>query len=289
MKVIFCLLDGIGGIILRNGYLNHLSKNSEKILLIVYDYHKNLIRYMFKHLENLEFFYVPFCDSPEEIELRNKHEDKHIIEIYNEYYKSIYPDYEYMNIEWYSTFFRDTHPIKPLSLKFNFYRNDEIENNFYNKIVSEYGEKYILYQNCLKEDEFNKLMSKKLIIDNKEYDYKDAIFLRSHFQEWRKNISVNPIYLNKENFRYINLHNLSENMLDACKLLEYSAEIHLVPGPYPLLIKFLIDIDNNFLKNKKIFLHRYARPNYAFIKNILECKRFTIIDKQQLKKKLKQK
>ena len=167
MKVIFCLLDGIGGIILRNGYLNHLSKNSEKILLIVYDYHKNLIRYMFKHLENLEFFYVPFCDSPEEIELRNKHEDKHIIEIYNEYYKSIYPDYEYMNIEWYSTFFRDTHPIKPLSLKFNFYRNDEIENNFYNKIVSEYGEKYILYQNCLKEDEFNKLMSKKLIIDNK--------------------------------------------------------------------------------------------------------------------------
>lgn len=286
MKVIYLLLDGIGGIILRNGYVNYLSKNSKQILLIVYEYHKKLINYMFNHLDNLEFIYVPFSDSPEEIELKNKHKDKDLYDVYNEYYKLLYPDFEYMNLEWYGNFFRD---IKPLSYKFNFYRNSEIENNFYNKIVNKYGKKYILYQNCLKEDEFNKLMSKTLIIDNKEYDYKDAFFAKSHFQEWRKDLSVNPIYLNKKDYNYINLHNLSENMLDTYKLLEYSEEIHLVPGPYPLLIKFLIDIDENFLKNKKIFIHRYSRPYYAFIKIILECNRFIIIDKKKLYKKLKQK
>jgi hypothetical protein len=282
MKICFSLYDGVGGVILRNGYVNFLSKNNEKILLIVFEHHKTMVNYMFKHLSNISYEYIPFIDSPEEEYIKNKH-GKDIISIYIDKYKKMYPEFIFRQEDWgnntkeyHSKIWVD---IPKKINYFEIYRNDSQEDKLYQDIIKKNGKKYILYQDCKKEEEFNKIMSKTKTINNKNVHYNDKLFRTSHFKEFRKDLTINYKYIsNDKDISYINLHNISKNLIDTSKLLENSLELHLVPGPYPLFIKFMIDKDKTFLKNTKIYIHKYVRPHYVF-KQFMNSDRFILLKK----------
>jgi hypothetical protein len=286
MKICFPLYDGVGGVLLRNGYVNFLSKNNDEIILITFEYHKSIVNYMFKHLKNIKFEYIPYMYSPEEEEIKKESDNDDIISIYLDKYKRIYPDFIFREEDWGKNckeYFPKVWIDIPTKINwFEIYKNEQQEDKLYNDIVSKYGSKYILYQDCKKEEEFNKIMSKTKTIDNKIYHYNDSHkqLNASAFKEFRKDLTIHEKYINNnKDISYINLHNISKHLTDTSKLLENSLELHLVPGPYPLFIKFMIDKNKNFLKNTKIYIHEYVRPYYVF-KKFMMSDRFIILKKK---------
>ena len=276
MSVSYQLLDGYGGVILRLGYVNYLSKNYSNVLLISYKYHEDTLCYLLKHLKNIKYEFVCWQYSEEEeIIKKNLPKNKTIYQYWDEYFKKKYPSYEFISQEHYKKW--------DYLIKINYfdvYRNKDNENLFYNSIIKDKKE-YVLYEKCDKEKEFNKLMVSNF--ENKHYN--DNSFRKSPFQDHRINRDVHDIYLNNENFN-INLHNLSKNMIDTYELLNNAKEIHVVPGPYALLISLLLKKNNNFLKNTKLYLHLYTRPYYWCNEQLFKCNKFIIIDKRIHKKNL---
>ena len=138
--------------------------------------------------------------------------------------------------------------------KFKCYRDIENENILYNRIIKKYdigeNEKYILI--C-------------------EYD--DNL--------------INKTYINTE-YKIINLHKLSENMLFLLKLIEKSHEIHLIENSIGLMI-YMFHISNNLNYSNNVFFHTYSRkdrstnyPSYnSLVKMFLYPKldNWTLIDK----------
>ena len=59
MGIAYQLLDGYGGVILRLGFVNYLSKNYKNVLIIMYKYHENTVTYMLKHLTRWTFKMSP--------------------------------------------------------------------------------------------------------------------------------------------------------------------------------------------------------------------------------------
>jgi hypothetical protein len=105
---------------------------------------------------------------------------------------------------------------------FNVYRNIKHEKNIYDEYV--------------KSINYNKYM---IIHDSMQY---------------KLNIS------NEKNYEIYNLDNASDNMIDQLMLIENSEEIHLLDSSYSCLIYFMC-LKFNFYKNKKIYIHAYARES----------------------------
>jgi hypothetical protein len=112
-----------------------------------------------------------------------------------------------------------------LSVRFNYFhveRDTNIENLLYNKVISNINSnKYIL-----KHDD----SSRDIIITKLD--------------------SKLPI---------INLNGISSIMYDTLKIIENAEEIHLIDSSYSIMIYYMQN-SYNFIKNKKIFMHKYARP-----------------------------
>ena len=268
MSVAYQLLDGYGGVILRIGFVNYLSKHSKNVLLICYKYHENTIKYMLNHLNNVKYEFVCWQFSEEEEKIKkNLSDNKTIHQYWDEYFKKKYPEYEFISQKHYKKwdFLRKIH-------HFDVYRNKDNEDLFYKKIIKKNSNDYILYEKCDKKKEFDKLMVNK----HNEKHYNDKSFDNNPFQDHRINRDVHDIYLRKKNFN-INLHNLSKNMIETYKLLNNAKKIHLVPGPYALLISLLLKKNNSFLKNTKVYLHLYSRPLYWCRDILLKCDKFNII------------
>lgn len=279
MGIAYQLLDGYGGVILRLGFVNYLSKNYKNVLIIMYKYHENTVTYMLKHLKNIKYEFVCWQYSEEEEKIKkNLPENMTIHQYWDEYFKKKYPKYNFTNQEHYKKW----DFLNKLD-HFNIYRNENDENLFFNNIIKE-NKEYILYEKCDKNKEFNKLMVDKS--NNKHYN--DLSWSKDPFQDHRTNRDVHDIYLNSKKF-YINLHNLSKNMIETYKLLDNAKEIHLVPGPYALLITLLLKKNKNFLKNTKVFLHQYTRMHYWCNNILLECNKFIKINKKNHNKNLSKK
>ena len=231
---------------------------------------------MLKHLKNIKYEFICWQYSEEEEEIKkNLPENMNMFQYWDNYFKKIYPNYKFIEYEHYRYFYylRKIH-------HFEVYRNENDENLFYNRIINDKKE-YVLYEKCDKEKEFNKLMVTKL--NNNHYS--DPLFTKSPFKDHRINREIHDIYLDNNKFN-INLHNLSNNMIETYKLLDNSEEIHLVPGPYALLITLLLKKNKNFLNNTKVFLHKYVRNRYWCMDTLLKCKKFILIDKKTHNKNL---
>jgi hypothetical protein len=272
-KLCYILCDGYGGILLRNGYVNHLSKNNQQVLLIIYEYHKDTINYMFKHLNNIIYEYVCFEFSKEENEIKKTlKKDENMLGYWINHFQNKYKDFTFIPENWYYTALNE---IRSKFSDFKVYRNIDNEDIIYNNYIKNASAEYILYQNCQKNKEFSSIMHSSAFVNGKELSYNDKYFSKSSFKEYRRDLVIDSKYLDNS-LKCINLHNLSKNMIDTYKLLNNSKELHLVPGPYALLVRFLIDIDKDFLKNTKIYFHKYIRPYYPFMKDILNCKKLII-------------
>lgn len=102
---------------------------------------------------------------------------------------------------------------------FNFNRNIDMENNFYEKFIKQHGENYILYHDNLLND--------------------SSITFKKH-----------------ETVKYINLNGSALDMFYMIKILQNAKEIHCVDSVWASFC-YMIDAKYNLLKNVNIYLYPF--------------------------------
>ena len=256
MKATIIIHQGFADLFSNNGIINYYCDIYDELIIFVLDeYRKKLLEFIFNNRKNIKIVIPIFSNisnnidtclncitygsssiCPRETNIKCKYIDY-----------SYYTDYTNIKIGGFNNYndwekFRSSKYHENISFShcfylfndlninnrinnFKIYRDFELENNNYINLVNEIGDKYIVIH-----------------------------------EDINRNIIINKNYVENKNLPLYNLDKKSDNMIDQIKILENSKEIHLIDSNYSVLIYFL-SFNNEILKNKKIFLHKYTREN----------------------------
>jgi hypothetical protein len=223
--------------------VKHYNKSYDKLILIISSNLKKNVDFFIKNTNNIDVIYVEqeildkenngslylldYLKETLEIEL-----DDYDLLIHGfpdhyrkDEYKSIYP--KLFNTEHFVKGFYTHYGIDYLNRVncFEFERDDESENIFYNDFIEKYGDNYILYN-----------------------------------EDPQRNSGRGLNMVRKEGINYINLTGLADNIFITIKVLENAKELHLIDSVWASFC-YMIDAKYNLFTEKNIFLYRLVgRP-----------------------------
>lgn len=227
-----------GDLIHQNGIINYYSKYYDKIIVIVRREHYNFASLLFASNEKVSIrifvdLYRIVRKNPT-IDVFNFHflNDNEVNGI-KEFHKGIYTDprtdvkpanhykIEAPNEQFFGSqiYFDVGLPHEYRYKYFDFKRNDELEQK--------------LYDDKIKDEKYNVIC-----------EYGDNVINKKYIQNTYPNV---------------NLHRLSQILLDIPKIIENAMEIHLIDNSIALFIYLLQMSGKIELNDKKVYMHIYAR------------------------------
>lgn len=136
----------------------------------------------------------------------------------------------------------------------------------YQDVNSKYSfaHSFYLYHGIPVDDRINKFsLNRNIELENNKYaEFIESIGNKKYIviHEFDGYV-INTKYFSDAQWYYIyNLNNKSKNLADHLKIIDLAEEIHIIDSAYACLIYFMC-LKYNFLKNKKVYLHTYSRPN----------------------------
>ncbi len=135
-------------------------------------------------------------------------------------------------------------------------------NEFYTNSNQSFSHCFYLYHSIDLTERINKFnIYRDNELENKKYqEYTNLI-------ENKKYIVIHDILNHKINAKYLNncysiykLENVSNIFADQLSIIENAEEVHIIDSSYACLLYFMC-LKYDFMKDKKIYLHIYARPN----------------------------
>jgi hypothetical protein len=212
--------------------INYYSSRYDKIYLLIRNDSKELIDFYIKKLKNIEVLYF------------NKNE------------LDTYRCFSNINIKDIDLIFHGIHDK---------FRNDKYQNSF--KIVGHfvkclYSCYDIDYINRVKLFDFERDFEKEntfyqsIIQNNKEYIL------------YHENINTNAIvkFEKTDKYEYFNLNGITNNIFHSIKLLENSKELHLTDSLWAAFC-YLLDAKYSLFKNKNVYLYTYHENGGACLEN----------------------
>lgn len=247
--------------------INYYSQIYDEILTVNLSQYKNIIDFFIKDLTNVKTIYIEqeihdrenagtlnlidYLISDYQINI-----EEHDILIHGfpdhyrkDMYKSVYP--KFFNTIHFVKGFYEFYGIKYSTRinNFDFKRDTEVENLFYENFVKNNGENYILYH-----------------------------------EDVSRNFGRSINIAKKEGIKYVNLHGVADNVFNYIKILENAKEIHLIDSVWASFC-YMVDAKYKIFSNKNIYIYRLINrpggclPHYL-VKELepVNLKNWNIID-----------
>jgi hypothetical protein len=259
-KCILIFHQGWGDIVICNALINYISAQFKETNVIIRKDAYDMIEYCYNKLKiinNIKFIYVDkqiidnrflFQFLVSEI---NKNDD-YIILPFGHCFEHLNSPIFKDNVGRFGIFLNEgQYSFSPafyisyridLSIRLNYFyidRDNDKENILYKKYTQNIGKNYILIHD-------------------------DPI----------RNMNIIKI---SNNLPVINLNGISNIIYDTIKLIENAQEIHLIDSTYSTFIYHMSNRYNN-IDHKKIYLHKYARPNSDYKTFRYPVPKWTIIE-----------
>ena len=235
--------QGWTDIILCIGIVFYNLKYYNKIILLMREDAKDMINFIFRFNNNIKIIYINKnnLDNPNIrkyyidniIKINNNKISNDDILLYGEISKCHYGKHSnYKSIKCNpgdKYYFYNTYNIDSIeSIKsFNIIRDYDLENNKYEEIIRKYGKKYVIV-----------------------------------FNDYKRNLCINPDYIINKNLPTVNLCKSSTICFDMLRVLHESSEIHILSTFWSLII-YQLQKKYNLFKDIPIFFHSRIRNNYC--------------------------
>jgi len=228
MNIIFFGYDAVGDYISYNGMIRHLAKNYDTVSIVT----------NFSSFNQLLF--------------RDNDKIKTISFEYFNQLMSVSNDFDIIDVRIGEKYY------KPINCSGVFYDKDnkigDVTNQYVNDNASNfYSTLGLSISTRIDNFYFDRLLEQENYIFNR-LDTEGGYSVICEYTD----CLINKDYI--KNDKIINLHRLSDDMLDIIKVIEESEEVHLVENSIALLVYHLQS--SNLMKNVKVNLHAYSRKEH---------------------------
>ena len=265
MKACVYFHQGWSDIVNCLSLINYYNNYYDEIYVIIRKDAKELVDYYIKSLQNVKIIYINNDDGRfyGNFELSNDEEVKYLMSESHNFHGTIqigknidllfhgeHDVYrmDHFRYNWYlrqnenppGSFLEKFYTIYNIDYlerinSFIFERDIDLEEKTYNKFISEYGDKYVIYH------------------DNPTWNHMP------------QNIPTEIKFDNKlEGYNYVNLNKKSDIFFDYIKIFQNAKEIHLIDSLWAC-IYYLIDSKYGIFKDKIINVYCYRGHDYMFL------------------------